>query len=136
MSAGPGTKTRLLLDTDALLWWLVDDPRLSGAAREAIADPDHDVLVSAASGFEISTNYRLGELDIAGLEPQVIPSLIVQERMTSLPVSMEHVLEVGGLPDLHRDPFDRMLIAQCRVEGIPLVTPDAVFPRYDVEVVW
>jgi PIN domain nuclease of toxin-antitoxin system len=126
----------VLLDTHALLWWLFDDPKLSVAARAAIADPDNEVLVSAASAWEIATKARLGKLPEAGDVPTELPSYLRKSRFAVLPITAEHALAAGHLPGPHRDPFDRMLIAQARLEQVPVVTVDPVFGGYAVPVVW
>lgn len=127
---------RLLLDTHALLWWLFDDPHLSSVAREAIADPQNGILVSAASGWEIATKHRLGKLPEAGDVSRALPRYLRKARFTELAVRMDHALAAGALPGPHRDPFDRMLIAQSRIEALPVVTVDGVFQDYDVSVIW
>lgn len=127
---------RILLDAHALLWWLLDDPRLSARAREVIAQAENEVLLSAASGWEIATKHRLGRLGIAGFDPAVLPGVLREARIDVLPIGLEHALEAGLLPGRHRDPFDRMLIAQSRRERLPLVTQDPVFKRYRVKVIW
>lgn len=127
---------RVLLDTHALLWWLVDDPRLSQRARDVIRAADTAVLVSSASGWEIGTKHRLGRLPEATEIVHNLPPLLRRSRMEVLPIAPEHALAAGLLPGSHRDPFDRMLIAQARLEQLPIVTNDPVFARYEVEVVW
>ena len=137
---------RILLDTHALLWWLLDDARLSERARGEIRDSATTVLVSSASGWEIATKHRLGKLGLrpsdaalpapSSFDPRRLPELILRDRVDVLPISIEHALEAGLLPGPHRDPFDRMLVAQCRLEGLPLVTIDPVFRAFDVEVIW
>lgn len=126
----------LLLDTHALIWWLDDDDRLSEVARAAIADPRATVYVSAATAWEMATKVRLGKLRDPA---QAIPRLseILHERgMTAMPIRIAHAIVAGTLPGPHRDPFDRMLIAQSRLENVPVVTADPVFGRYEVPVVW
>lgn len=118
----------LLLDTHALLWALTDDDRLGPAARDVITDRRNLVLASAASAWEIAIKAALGklrapddladQLDDAGFEP--------------LSISVEHALAVGRLPDHHRDPFDRILLAQAMTEELTLLSRDPVFRRYDV----
>ena len=127
---------RYLLDTHALLWWLVDDEQLSAPARAAISDPDNDLFVSSASAWEISTKHRLGKLPEAGEIVRDFGDLLRQAQMIPLPVSIEHALEAGALPDHHRDPFDRMLIAQSAIEDIPIITRDPAFAAYGVALVW
>lgn len=126
----------VLLDTHALLWWLFDDPQLSRDARDVIKDPDSTVLVSSASGWEIATKYRLGRLPEAAEAAENLPALLRRGRLGTLPITLEHSLLAGSLPGPHRDPFDRMLIAQSQVENLPVITMDSAFEPYDVEVHW
>ena len=125
-----------LIDTHVLLWWLFDDPRLSSLAHRVIQAPDNIILVSSASGWEIATKYRLGRLPHAGEVAHHLPSLLRTSRMDVLPISMDHALAAGALPGPHRDPFDRMLIAQGQIEGLPIVTSDPAFKQYPVTLVW
>jgi PIN domain nuclease of toxin-antitoxin system len=127
---------KILLDTHALLWWLLDDPRLTPVARRAISPADHQVLVSSASAWEISTKHRLGKLPEIGEIIDKLPRHLRQERFEVLPVGFEHALMAGQLPGPHRDPFDRMLIAQARKEDLRVVTGDPVFAEYRVKVIW
>ena len=127
---------RALLDTHALLWWLYDSPRLSGAAHATIADPKNEILVSAASAWEIATKHRLGKLPRAGDVPERLPRYLRRARFRELPIGLEHALAAGRLPGPHRDPFDRMLIAQSRLEEVEVVTLDPVFAEYGVPVIW
>ncbi|MGH3529468.1 MAG: type II toxin-antitoxin system VapC family toxin [Pseudonocardiaceae bacterium] len=120
---------RLLLDTNVLIWWLAESPRLSKETRDAItAEPE--VIVSAVSAFEIAVKSAIGKLRVPGdLEVQ-----IVEQAMTELPVTLRHGLAVGQLPMHHRDPFDRLLIAQAQCEGLTIVTADRTFAAYDVPI--
>ena len=128
--------TVYLLDTHVLLWWLFDDPELSSEAYRIIREPDNRILVSSASGWEISTKYRLGKLPHAEEAVHNLPTLLRRSHMEVMPITMVHALTAGGLPGPHRDPFDRMLIAQGQIEGIPIVTRDPAFRGYPVETVW
>jgi PIN domain nuclease of toxin-antitoxin system len=120
----------LLLDTQVLLWWLSDDDQLGSSARQAIEAPDNLCAVSAASIWEIAIKAALGKLDVpAGLE-----EILGREGFATLDVSTDHAWEVGRLPRLHRDPFDRMLVAQCRIEGLTLVTHDASLGGYAIPI--
>ncbi len=120
----------LLLDAHALLWWLADDPTLSDAARTAIADPSSDVLVSAASVWEISIKRALGKLDA----PDGLLDAIDASGFVGLPITLADGDAVAALPGHHRDPFDRMLVAQAaRVEAI-IVSRDQAFSDYACEV--
>ena len=109
MGAIETKQSRFLLDTHALLWWLFDDHRLTDLARSIIRNPDNAILISSASGWEISTKYRLGKLPHAEEAVRNLPSLLQRARMDVLPISIEHALAAGALPGPHRDPFDRML---------------------------
>jgi PIN domain nuclease of toxin-antitoxin system len=127
---------RLLLDTHALLWWLFDDPNLSSTARLAVANPQNEVLVSAASAWEITTKHRLGRLPEAGDVPVQLPRYLNRARFGVLNISLEHAMAAGALPGPHKDPFDRMLVAQARIEHLAVATADRVFRDYGVEVIW
>jgi PIN domain nuclease of toxin-antitoxin system len=121
---------RLLLDSHALLWWLDDDPRLGPAASSAIADPATDVHVSSVSIAELTIKIGLRKLTVNGdLVEHVIANDFIE-----LPLAMAHASALKELPPVHRDPFDRMLIAQARVEGLALVTADRVMTGYDVRL--
>ena len=131
-----GSVTDYLLDTHTLLWWLFDDPKLSNAARQAIADPEHRIWVSAASAWEIATKARLGKLPEAGDVPVRLDHYLRKARFSELAVAISHGLRAGALPGSHRDPFDRMLMAQSLATGYPIITVDPVFSEYGVPVVW
>ncbi len=120
----------VLLDTHVLLWWLADDPSLPPAARAAIADTRSTVLVSAASVWEISIKQAAGRLDA----PDDLLEALQQSDFDTLPITAEHAEAAGRLDPHHADPFDRMLIAQARAEGLTLVTVDRRFVDYSVEL--
>lgn len=127
---------RFLLDTHTLLWWLFDDSRLSPVAREIIADPANEIVVSSASAWEISTKHRLGKLGFAGVLVQDIAGWLAKAGFVELAVSIRHAQKAGGLPHAHRDPFDRMLAAQSALEDLPLVTSDAAFGGFGIRLIW
>jgi PIN domain nuclease of toxin-antitoxin system len=120
----------LLLDTHILLWWLGNDPKLPAWAREAIADPETPCFVSAATLWEIGVKRHLGKLDA----PDVTTALVTDEGFLALPISLEHAERAASLPPIHRDPFDRMLIAQAALESLRLVTLDNRFADYGAEL--
>jgi PIN domain nuclease of toxin-antitoxin system len=122
---------RLILDTHVLLWWLLDSAHLGQAARDAIEAPENTCFVSAASIWEISIKSALGTLEV----PAAMEELLAREGFSSLGVSAEHAWEVGRLPPIHRDPFDRMLVAQCKLQGLTLVTHDATLAGYAIPIV-
>ena len=127
---------RILLDTHALLWTFLDSPRLSRAARAAIVSAGNEKLVSAVSAMEITLKHRRGKL--AEGAPFVRDGRLILEELdfTPLPITMEHASTAGGLDIPHKDPFDRLLIAQARVERVALVSNEAVFDRFGVERLW
>ncbi len=127
---------KLLLDTQALLWWWTDDKQLSATAREAIAEERNTVLVSAASVWEISTKFRLGKLAIAASALKQFHQLIEADGFEHLPITWQHSLLAGGYLHEHRDPFDRMLAAQSEIEKARLVTCDAAFGAFNTDVLW
>lgn len=122
---------RLLLDTHAFLWWLSDDPALGAEVRQMMGEPRNQVMVSAASIWEISIKQAKGMLEA----PEDLEALVEDEGFTKLPISLFHGQQAGKLPEIHRDPFDRMLIAQAQAEGLELVTADGIIPQYGVRVV-
>jgi PIN domain nuclease of toxin-antitoxin system len=123
--------SRLLVDTRALLWWLDDAPDLSEPARAAISDPANAPLVSTASLWEIAIKRALGKLTA----PPELPGEIVDAGFGWLPVDVEHAWAAGGLPPHHRDPFDRLIVAQALEEQIPVITRDPRFAAYGVRVI-
>ena len=127
--SGPPTTDVLLLDTHVLLWWLDDQSLLAAEARERIADPRRPVFVSAAAVWEITIKRQLGKLEA----PDDLEEALEQERFQHLPIAVRHALAVADLPSIHRDPFDRIQIAQARLEGLTIVTRDTWIPRYGVK---
>lgn len=122
---------KLLLDTHVFLWWRLDSRRLARAARETIATAEI-VWVSAASGWEIAIKRQLGRLKLD--EPFAF--LVEDSDFSALHVTFAHAEQTGALPAHHSDPFDRMLVAQARVEGATVVTHDRQFQPYDVPILW
>ena len=127
---------RLLLDTVAFLWLAEDDARLSAVAREAIVDPANDVFLSAASAWEIAIKHGLGRLRLQMPPDEYVPEQRLLHRIETLGIDEDATLQVGKLPDLHRDPFDRLLIAQAIVRGLTIVTPDRLIRGYTVPILW
>ena len=123
---------KLLLDTHALLWWLEESPRLGFDTRREIASPRNEVLISAVCAWEIAIKVGLGRLDL-GEPPEIcLPREIERNGFRALPVEISHGCAVRSLPDHHRDPFDRLLVAQALCEGLTLVTADPLISRYSV----
>jgi PIN domain nuclease of toxin-antitoxin system len=128
---------RVLLDTHALRGWTSEDGRrLSDRARALLIDPSTDAIVSAASAWEIAIKTATGRLEIEGDPEHWVPERIALYGFSALPVELAHALRVAGLPPIHRDPFDRLLVAQAQVEGIPIVTSNPAISRYDIDVIW
>jgi PIN domain nuclease of toxin-antitoxin system len=127
---------RLLLDTHALLWWLDGDALLSPAARKAIADEENEVLVSAASAWEIATKHRLGKLPGAASVAADVVGAVASQGFAPLAITLAHGQKAGALPGPHRDPFDRMLIAQAMLEELVLVSNEIVFDAYGTQRLW
>lgn len=122
---------RLLLDTHAFLWWLADSTRLGQGARLLIEAPVNEIFVSAASVLEIAIKRRNGKLDA----PDGLGKIVEEDGFTPLPIGLDHVELAGSLPTIHKDPFDRLLIAQSKIEGLELISADSVFPEYQVRLV-
>jgi PIN domain nuclease of toxin-antitoxin system len=127
---------RALLDTHALLWWLSDDAALSNRARKFIANTQNSPIVSAASAWEIGTKVRIGKLPSAVNLAANFEGYLEREGLELLSISPDHAIRAGLLAGLHKDPFDRMLIAQAQAEGIPVITNDRVFDDYGVHRIW
>ena len=126
---------RLLLDTHAILWHTAKHPSLSTAAREAIVNPANQLFISVASLWEITIKVSLGKLT---LKTPVSNVAKVYQGIGAviLPMTLDHALATGNLPWHHRDPFDRMLIAQAQYEGLTLVSRDSLFASYDLKIMW
>jgi len=127
---------RALLDTHALLWWLSDDPALTRTARKVIAETKNTLIVSSVSAWEIATKVRLGKLPTGADLASDFSGQIQREGFELLAISAEHGIRAGLLPGPHKDPFDRMLIAQSQAENVPIISNEAVFESYGVRRVW
>ncbi|MGD8587412.1 MAG: type II toxin-antitoxin system VapC family toxin [Chromatiales bacterium] len=121
----------LLLDTHILLWWLADEPRLGQSIRESIVNPSTRVMISTASVWEIGIKQALGKLEV----PESILPVIQDEGFEELPITGLHAELAARLPNHHRDPFDRMLIAQALLEELILVTNDKQIENYDLHLI-
>jgi PIN domain nuclease of toxin-antitoxin system len=127
---------RLLLDTHALLWWLAGDGRLSRKARAAVSNADQLIFVSAASAWEITTKYRIGKLAGAGIVARDVASAVASQAFSPLAITLVHAQRAGSLLGTHRDPLDRMLIAQSQLENLTLVSNEKIFDDYGVTRLW
>jgi len=127
---------KLLLDTHALLWWLEDAPALSVKARDIISKPATMVMVSTASIWEVAIKAGLGRLDVPDDLEGFFTEQLSLNDFQILPIHLRHAASVRTLGDHHRDPFDRLLVAQAKSENIPLLTKDQWLQAYEVEVIW
>jgi PIN domain nuclease of toxin-antitoxin system len=124
-----------LLDTHTFIWWDSDPAKLSAKALAFLRDPANTVLLSVVSVWEILIKLQLGKLTLT----TPLATIVAQQQANGikiLPVTLDHVLAVGNLPTPHKDPFDRLLVAQANVEGAVLLSADAIFSRYPVNVLW
>ena len=126
---------RYLLDTHAILWFLAKDNSLSSNAKEII-EQNKSVYVSIASLWEISIKFSIKKLDILLPDMSIFIDQYIKNSFTILPITPQHIEEVSTLPFIHRDPFDRMLVAQAKVEDMTLITHDQYIPQYPIKTVW
>jgi PIN domain nuclease of toxin-antitoxin system len=124
-----------LIDTHIFLWWLFDDPQLHTDCRDIIRNPDHRIIVSSASAWEIATKYRIGKLPEAKQLVEQYSQILRQAKFIELVITTAHALRAGSLPIAHRDPFDRMLMAQAELESLPVITYDAAFQTGLIQVI-
>jgi len=127
---------RLLLDTHAFLWFVLDDPRLRATARALIVDPDNDIAVSPATCWEIAIKVSLGKYQLSEPHEAFMKREFANNRFRLLPIELRHTAALTTLPFHHRDPFDRLLVAQALVEEIPLLNADATLDAYGVTRLW
>lgn len=126
---------RVLLDTQTWLWMVSAPDRLSAASQALVADAGTELLLSAASAWEIAIKQSIGKLTLPEPAERYVPSRLATFRTTSLPIAQSHALRVAALPMHHRDPFDRVLVAQAQIEALPLLSGDPLMARYDVELI-
>ena len=126
---------RILLDTSAWLWMVGASERLGGHARTHLEDPDNELLLSAASSWEIAIKHGIGKLSLPDDPGRYVPARMAATGVTPLRVTYEHALAVAALPHHHSDPFDRLLIAQAAAERVPVMTDDGAFAAYDVDTI-
>jgi PIN domain nuclease of toxin-antitoxin system len=127
---------KIVLDTHAFLWWITDDDRLSSHARSVITNRENELLLSAVTGWEIAIKAKLGRIHLPGRLDSFIAKQLKLNAIYSLPIHMSHALHVYNLPHHHRDPFDRLLIAQALLENLPILTMDPQIAKYKIKVVW
>ncbi|WP_310498494.1 type II toxin-antitoxin system VapC family toxin [Sandarakinorhabdus sp.] len=127
---------RLLLDTHALIWWLAGHAALSRPAHEAIADESNAVFVSAASAMEVATKYRIGKMPDAALLAEGFETIIAAQGFGELPITVQHARRAGEMNIAHKDPFDRLLIAQSQADDLTLVSNEVIFDGFAVKRLW
>jgi PIN domain nuclease of toxin-antitoxin system len=127
---------RLLLDTHTFLWWIQDSKELSSKSRRAISKNTTTCYLSAASVWEMAIKASLGKLELVGTVEQLVSKHLALNGFKLLDIAFRHVVRVQSLPLIHRDPFDRLLITQAHCENLTLVTKNAIFSQYDIELLW
>jgi PIN domain nuclease of toxin-antitoxin system len=127
---------KILLDTHIFLWWITDATLLSKNARDLISDGFNVLYWSAASSWELTIKYALGRIPLPEDPKWFIPPQLAKNNIESIPITDEHAFQTGLLPQHHRDPFDRMLIAQSQIESVVLLSNDRQLSRYDVQIQW
>lgn len=127
---------KILLDTCTFLWLTSNSPRATARIRSAFEDRSNLIYFSVSSAWEISIKHNLRQLDLPETPDHYIPARIASYGLTLMDVTLAHAIRAGGLPIHHKDPFDRMIIAQAQIEGLAIATPDPAFAAYDVERFW
>lgn len=127
---------KAILDTHAFLWWVLDNPKLSGTARNFIIDPNNTIYLSAVSGWEMAIKWSMGKLTLPDQPYSFVRQQLEINNFSPLPIQMNHGLYVHELPEIHKDPFDRLLIAQSIIENLLLISTDAVLKKYPVSLLW
>jgi PIN domain nuclease of toxin-antitoxin system len=126
----------VLLDTQCWLWWFAEEERLNAGARQLIGDGENTLYFSAASSWEIAIKCSIGKLKLPESPDRYVPRRLASQGMLGMPVEHVHALRVASLPDHHRDPFDRLLVAQAQMEGLALLTADPLIAAYEVKTIW
>ena len=127
---------KALLDTHTFLWWNLNDPQLSAAAYDFISDGNNEIFLSAASAWEIAIKCAKGRLILPEDPEPYVANRMILHHFSSLPIQISHALQVFTLPDIHQDPFDRLLVAQGQLEGLPILTANPEIVRYEVDIIW
>jgi PIN domain nuclease of toxin-antitoxin system len=127
---------KAILDTHTFLWWNMDDPQLSTTARDFIADGRNELFLSAASAWEIAIKCARGRLSLPDTPMAYVTSRMAKHHLQPLPVLISHALRVFELPEIHQDPFDRLLVAQSQLEDLPILSADPLVAQYEVNVIW
>lgn len=126
---------RYLIDTHILLWWIFNDPKLDQTSRKIIQNPKNQIFVSSATAWEIATKHRIGKLPEAKELLENYPEILTKARFLELQITTAHALRAGLLPITHRDPFDRMIMAQSELESMPVITHDPAFQTEFIQII-
>ncbi len=127
---------RALLDTHTFIWWIADDPKLPSYVRSIISDGDNELFFSAASCWEIAIKAQIGRIKLPSRPDIFISEQLALNAVQTLPIQASHALHVFNLPHHHRDPFDRMIIAQSQMEDLPILTSDPLIAKYKIKTIW
>lgn len=127
---------RALLDAHAFIWWVLDTPQLSATCRDIVSDGDNEVYFSVASAYEIAYKADQGRLSLPAAPEAFVRDRLATNGFVPLRIELAHALRAAVLPHIHRDPFDRLLVAQAQIEGLAILTADPAISRYDVETIW
>jgi PIN domain nuclease of toxin-antitoxin system len=127
---------RALLDAHAFIWWVLDMPNLSDRCRGIVSDGENEIVLSAASSYEIAYKAEQGRLTLPETPEAYMRDRLAANGFVSMPIELGHALRAATLPKIHGDPFDRMLVAQAQLERLPILTADPAITRYDVETIW
>ena len=127
---------KALLDTHVFLWWIMDDPQLPAHIRKVISDIGNELFFSAASCWEIAIKAQLGKIKLPAKPDIFISEQLAINEIQSMPVQSSHALHVFNLPPLHRDPFDRIIVAQAQLEKLPVITSDSLISQYNIDTIW
>ena len=127
---------RILLDTHSFLWFIEGSHKLSGKAREIIADFENELLLSVGSLWEITIKTSLGKLELSEPLEELTKNQLKEDEINVLPIELKHLWALKKLPFHHRDPFDRLIVAQGISENLPIISKDSAFSDYDVEIIW
>ena len=127
---------KYLLDTHTFLWWIADSPKISQGARDVIVDTRNEIFLSTASIWEMMIKSKLKKLDLPDNPREFIIEQLFLNSKNILNITVDHTFEIYSLPEIHKDPFDRMLVAQAKVESFSIVTADPLVKQYDVNTYW
>ncbi|MCK4765886.1 MAG: type II toxin-antitoxin system VapC family toxin [Candidatus Aminicenantes bacterium] len=125
-----------LLDTHVFLWWITDNPKLSREARKVISDPANDLFLSTAGIWEIMIKTKIRKIGLPENSKEFIVDQISLNAINILNISIDHSFEIYSLPEIHKDPFDRMLIAQAKIEGLTIISADSFIRQYEINTYW